>query len=369
MTRERPSRLPRASEMEAAYRRRDSSYDGVFYLAVRTTGIFCLPSCPARRPLRRNVEFFSTAGEALRAGYRPCKRCRPLEAPGAHPAWAAELIARLEAAPDERIRDRDLRERGVDPARARRYFRKRYAMTFHAFARAFRLRGAFQRLRRGAPLDEVAMSHGFESHSGFREAFGRVVGEAPGRSRAMGLVTLARLESPVGPLLAGATDQGVCLLEFSDPRRLESQLRGLERQFGPALPGSHPHLDRLRLELAEYFAGSRRGFTVPLVYPGTPFQERVWNALRRIPYGETRSYESLARSVGAPRAQRAVGHANGQNRLAILIPCHRVIAKDGSLAGYGGGKWRKQLLLDLERGAEPALDLFPARAPSLPAGR
>jgi AraC family transcriptional regulator of adaptative response/methylated-DNA-[protein]-cysteine methyltransferase len=355
--------------MEAAYRQRDSSYDGVFYLAVKTTGIFCLPSCPARRPLGRNVEYFSTVAEAMHAGYRPCKRCRPLEAPGAHPAWAAGLIARLEAAPDERIRDRDLRAEGIDPARARRYFRKRYAMTFHAFARAVRLRGAFQRLRRGAPLDEVAMSHGFESHSGFRDAFGRVVGEAPGRSRAMGLVTLARLESPLGPLLAGATDQGVCLLEFSEPRRLEGQLREIRKRLGPALPGGHPHLDRLRSELSEYFAGDRREFTVPLVCPGTPFQERVWNALRKIPYGETRSYESLARSVGAPRAQRAVGHANGQNRVAILIPCHRVIAKDGSLAGYGGGKWRKQLLLDLERGAEAALDLFPARTPALHAGR
>jgi AraC family transcriptional regulator of adaptative response/methylated-DNA-[protein]-cysteine methyltransferase len=168
----------------------------------------------------------------------------------------------------------------------------------------------------------------------------------------------------LGPLVAGATDQGVCLLEFSDRRMLETQLDGLRQRLGPVLPGTHPLLDQLRVELTEYFAGARREFQVPLVYPGTPFQVKVWDALRRIPYGETYSYEKLAWSVGAPRAQRAVGHANGQNRLAILIPCHRVVNKDGKLGGYGGGLWRKQLLLDLERGKQSALSLFPAERPA-----
>jgi AraC family transcriptional regulator, regulatory protein of adaptative response / methylated-DNA-[protein]-cysteine methyltransferase len=368
MIRRSPSRLPSVSEMEAAYNQRDASYDGVFYLAVKTTGIFCLPSCPARKPLSRNVEYFFRVRDALFAGYRACKRCRPLEVPGAHPAWAAGLLARLERAPEQRIRDRDLRENGVEPARARRYFQQRYGMTFHAFARAYRLRGAFQQLRQGAELDEVAMSHGFESHSGFRDAFSRLIGQAPGRSRAAGLVTLSRLDSPLGPLIAGATDQGICLLEFGDRRMLESQLGELQKRLGPALPGTHPLLEKLRDELSEYFAGRRRQFTVPLVYPGTPFQMKVWNTLLEIPYGETWSYEKLARHVGAPRAQRAVGHANGQNRLAILIPCHRVIAKDGTLAGYGGGKWRKQQLLELERGKQSALALFPVPTPAVRAG-
>ena len=209
------------------------------------------------------------------------------------------------------------------------------------------------------------MSHGFESHSGFRDASGRLVGRAPGRGRALDLVTVSWLESPLGPLVAGVTDGGVCLLEFSDGRMLEGQFQSLQQRFGPVLPGSHPLLDQLRSELAEYFAGSRHEFTVQLVYPGTPFQVKVWEALRGIPYGETYSYEKLAWSVGVPRAQRAVGHANGQNRLAVLIPCHRVINKDGKLGGYGGGLWRKQLLLELERGEQTAL-AFPAQAhPSL----
>src|SRR5574341_1462340 len=135
MTRSPTPRLPPLAEMETAYRQRDAAYDGVFFLAVRTTGIFCRPSCPARKPLARNVEFHASVREALFAGFRPCKRCRPLELPGAHPAWAARLIARVERTPRQRIRDADLRAAGIAPERARRYFQQRYGMTFHAFAR------------------------------------------------------------------------------------------------------------------------------------------------------------------------------------------------------------------------------------------
>jgi AraC family transcriptional regulator of adaptative response/methylated-DNA-[protein]-cysteine methyltransferase len=162
---------------------------------------------------------------------------------------------------------------------------------------------------------------------------------------------LAWLESPAGPLVAGATEEGICLLEFSDPRRLETQLSTLRKVFRvPVVPGTNRHLDQLKNELAEYFDGERRSFEVPLIFPGTPFQRRVWDQLLAIPYGETRSYEDLAVVLGQPKAARAVGHANGLNRLAIVIPCHRVIGKDGGLGGYGGGLRRKQDLLDLEQG-------------------
>jgi AraC family transcriptional regulator of adaptative response/methylated-DNA-[protein]-cysteine methyltransferase len=163
-------------------------------------------------------------------------------------------------------------------------------------------------------------------------------------------VVTTSLDSPVGPLLVGATDDGLCLLEFAEPGRQQMQFAALRRQFGDAVePGRHEHLDHLAEELAEYFAGQRREFSVPLVVAGTPFQKRVWQQLRTIPYGETCSYEDVARAVRVPRASRAVGQANGQNRLAIVIPCHRVVSKGGGLGGYGGGLWRKQLLLDLEQ--------------------
>src|ERR687891_2920931 len=249
MTKRPPANLPPVAEMESAYRRRDASYDSVFYLGVRTTGIFCRPSCPARKPLGKNVEYFGSVKDALFAGLRPCKGGRPLEVPGAHPGWVARLIARLEGDPEQRMRDGDLRKIGIEPARVRRYFQQRYGMTFHAFARGYRLRRAFEQLRRGVKLDEVAMSHGFESHSGFRDAFERLIGQPPGRSRSADCVTVSWMESPVGPLVAGATDRGVCLLEFSDRRMLETQLESVRHRLGPVLPGNHPLLDRLRLEL------------------------------------------------------------------------------------------------------------------------
>jgi AraC family transcriptional regulator of adaptative response/methylated-DNA-[protein]-cysteine methyltransferase len=164
------------------------------------------------------------------------------------------------------------------------------------------------------------------------------------------------VDTPIGKMVAGATAEGVCLLEFTDRRMLEEQLAIVSRRIDlPGVVQENDHLRRLQAELAEYFEGRRRDFTVPLIYPGSPFERAVWTELLRIPYGETRSYEDLARTLGRPGASRAVGHANGMNRIAILIPCHRVVNKSGELGGYGGGLWRKRLLLELERGeATPA---------------
>jgi AraC family transcriptional regulator of adaptative response/methylated-DNA-[protein]-cysteine methyltransferase len=170
------------------------------------------------------------------------------------------------------------------------------------------------------------------------------------RSRTGEPVVCTRIESPLGPLVVGATTRGICLLEFTDRRILPAQIKTVGDRFDSAVSsGESPHFDCLRDELSAYFSGQLRKFSVPLVAPGTTFQERVWAELQRIPFGETRSYEDLARAVGAPRAQRAVGRANGLNRIAILIPCHRVINKDGRLGGYGGLLWRKEALLHLER--------------------
>lgn len=172
----------------------------------------------------------------------------------------------------------------------------------------------------------------------------------------MKAVVTTEIDSPVGVLVAGATSEGLCLLEFRDREMLETQIARVRARVGPTESGTSTLLTQLQRELAEYFDGSRRDFSIPLVYPGSPFQRRVWNALRDIPYGETISYEELARRVGSPTGQRAVGHANGQNPIAIVIPCHRVINKGGKLGGYGGGLWRKRILLDLEHA--PAPDLF-----------
>ena len=335
--------------MHQAFLRGDQSYDGVFFTGVRTTGIFCRPSCPAKKPLAENVEFFATVRDAVFAGYRPCKRCRPMQPAGA-PEWVAKLLALVHQAGENRLADADLRREGIEPARARRYFLEHYGMTFHAYCRGRRLARSLDQIRGGAELDDVILGNGYESHSGFREAFGRTFGRPPGESRDAECVVTAWIETPLGPMVAGATSAGLCLLEFTDRRMLEKQIEVVKKRFGcPALPGENPHLERLKQELAEYFAGRRQTFTVPLVYPGTPFEEKVWRALLEIPYGETCSYEELAGRVGQPGASRAVGSANGRNRIAVVIPCHRVVNKDGQLGGYGGGKWRKEMLLELER--------------------
>jgi O-6-methylguanine DNA methyltransferase len=163
------------------------------------------------------------------------------------------------------------------------------------------------------------------------------------------------LDTPLGPMLAGATDQGVCLLEFTDRRMLPTQLQVLQRRLGmPVVAGRHAHLDRLQIELDEYFAGSRRQFDLPLVAPGSDFQQRTWAELRRLESGVTVSYEELAVRVGKPAAQRAVGTANGANRIAVVIPCHRVVRKSGETGNYGGGRWRKAWLLAHEAATAPA---------------
>ena len=347
--------LPPTTEMDRAFRKRDATYDGIFFLAVRTTGIFCRPSCPARKPRPENVEFFATVSEALGAGYRPCKRCRPLHADGRPPEWVERLLAELEQNPEARLTDADLRRMAIDPARARRHFLKHYGLTFQAYARGQRLGQALGQIRQGTNLDEVVLGHGYESHSGFREAFAQTFGRPPGKSRQADCIVTNWIESPLGPLVIAATTQGVCLLEFSDPKRIEMQFETLRQRFACAIvPGTTPYLETLKEELACYFAGTLKQFSVPLVYHGTPFQEKVWAALRQIPYGETRSYEDIAQGISAPNACRAVGSANGLNRIAIVIPCHRVVNKSGELGGYGGGLWRKRILLDLEQtGKQP----------------
>jgi AraC family transcriptional regulator of adaptative response/methylated-DNA-[protein]-cysteine methyltransferase len=249
------------------------------------------------------------------------------------------------------VQAHDLRDRGLDPGRVRRWFVSNYGMTFAAYCRAKRLGAALQQLRGGAAVDDVVFDSGYRSHSGFRDAFDKTFGQAPGKGRSMEPVVTTMIESPVGPLLAGARDAGICLLEFTDRRMLEAQMLTVQRRLGAALvPGEHPWLAQLTAELGEYFAAKRRDFTLPLVAPGTAFQEQVWAELLKIPYGQTICYEELAQRVGRPGASRAVGPANGMNRIAIVIPCHRVLNKSGQLGGYGGGMWRKQTLLQLDLG-------------------
>lgn len=346
--------LPSRTEMEQAVANKDASYDGVFFVAVRTTGIFCRPSCPARSKPENN-EFFFSIREAVFAGYRPCKRCRPTEVYGAQPDWVVALMQKIEANPDAKITASDLRALGISPERARRWFREHYGMTFAEWCRGRRLADAFTHIREGGAIDDAVLANGYESHSGFREAFNKTFGVPPGQSKTKDYIATQMLETPLGPLLVGAVRDGICLVEYTDRRMLEHNYTAMQKQFGyPILPVTNDAIEQLRDELTRYFAGTLTEFTVSLTPHGTPFQEKVWAELQRIPHAETISYDELAHRIGQPTAVRAVARANGMNRISILIPCHRVIGKDGQLTGYGGGLWRKRLLLELERsGALP----------------
>jgi AraC family transcriptional regulator of adaptative response/methylated-DNA-[protein]-cysteine methyltransferase len=349
--------LPSTSEMYRALVERDQSFEGLFFACVRTTGIFCRPTCHARKPKPENVEFTPTIQEALHRGYRPCRVCDPMSAGAGTPNWLAPLVDEIKTQPDLRLRDHDLRVRGLDPVQVRRTFKRSFGMTFQAYQRACRLGTAMKSLHDGSPTLDAGMDAGFESDSGFRAAFARVFGETPGRARETVLLTATWIETPLGPMLAIGSDAGLALLEFVDRRALETELRELRRTLSSTarsgqaavVPGDHPVLRRTAEQLGEYFAGTRRDFDLPLAQRGSDFQLRAWQALREIPYGETRSYADMARRVGSPAAVRAIGRVNGQNQIAIVVPCHRVIRSDGSLCGYGGGRWRKQWLLDHER--------------------
>jgi len=355
--------IPVAEQLEA-WRRRDARYDGAFVIAVSTTGIYCRPSCPSR-PSEEHVAFFPDAAAAEQAGYRPCRRCAPDRASGEPPEAIARLLRQVKESPDTRISDADLRAAGLTSDTVRRWFLRHRGMTFSAWCRRLRLGAAMSRLGAGASLDEVALGHGFDSHSGFRSAFQRLFGDAPGRSRADDCVHVEILPTPLGPMLAAADRSAVRRLVFADPAALAESYRKLSHDADlPVVPGSNPVLRQLSGELEAYFAGRRQTFTVPFSGGGTPFQERVWKALGEIPWGETRSYEAVARRLGSPRSLRAVARANAANPLYLLIPCHRVIGKDGRLAGYAGGLWRKDRLLALEQSAvhpaDPGLAALPA---------
>ncbi|MEO6578307.1 MAG: methylated-DNA--[protein]-cysteine S-methyltransferase [Candidatus Limnocylindria bacterium] len=236
-----------STEMERAYFTSDPAWDDRFVVAVRTTGIFCRPSCRVRKPLPKNITFLADAAEAREAGYRACLRCQPENA-------------------------------------------------------------------------------------------------TP--------VAIRQIATPIGPMTIGATDDAAVLADFGERAMMPAQLASVRRQIGPTTEGGSPMLDRLESQLQGFFSGERTDFDVPTLMPGSAFQGRVWSELREIPFGETISYRELAARVDSPKAPRAVGRANGSNRLAVIVPCHRVIAAGGGLGGYGGGLPAKRWLLDLEaRGA------------------
>ena len=340
----------------AAFMRRDRSWDGRVLGAVKTTGIYCKPSCPARRPKRDHVEFFATGEEARDAGYRPCLRCKPDEV-GRDREAVAKAVALIERAEEAPTLDDLAAAVGYAPHHFQRIFKRDLGVSPAAYARALRNRRVEAALKASARVTDAVYDAGYSAPSGFYSDAKERLGMTPSAWRDGGrgeTIRWTTFDSPLGEMFIAATSKGICRLTFDDSEA------SLQRLFPKAT------ILKDSGALKELVEGALVAIERPLAAPdlpidvaGTAFQEAVWRELRKIPAGETRSYADIAAAIGAPKAVRAVGTANGDNHVCVLIPCHRVIRSDGSLGGYGGGIDRKKKLLASEGHAiaEPELPL------------
>jgi AraC family transcriptional regulator of adaptative response/methylated-DNA-[protein]-cysteine methyltransferase len=332
---------------------RDTHMDGVFFFAVVTTGVYCRPSCPARRPHRENVIFFPRRDAAERAGFRPCKRCKPdrERTRDAHAELVENICRHLEEHLDEAVTlDGLSRQLGLSPFHLQRTFKAATGITPRAYADFCRLAAFKDGLRAGRPVTTALYDAGYGSSSRLYERAASQLGMTPTAYRRGGAGLAIRydvLETPVGKLLVGATDKGICAIQLGDSeRKLEESVRAefpaanLERD--PAFLA--PWAGRLR----EHLDGRLQKLDVPLDIQATAFQRRVWEYLQTIPYGSTRSYGEIAKALKQPRAARAVARACASNPVAVVIPCHRVVRGDGLSGGYRWGAARKRKLLALE---------------------
>lgn len=334
---------------------RDAGFDGRFVYAVRTTGIFCRPSCPARRPRAENTSFYATPEAALAAGYRPCRRCRPMAEPSArgHADVIAAACRRLEDA----LTTPDLAtlagEAGFSPYHFHRLFKAATGLTPRAYAAAVRARAVRHHLIDEESVTAALYAAGFNSSSRFYARTDAMLGMTPSAFRQGGKEAVIRFavgDSALGRVLVACSLKGVCAILLGDDE--QALVEELRAQFPKArLVGGEPGFEAMIAAVIAFAEHPNQDLALPLDVRGTAFQERVWQRLREIPLGETASYAEIARAIGMPRAVRAVARACATNRIAFAIPCHRVVRGDGELAGYRWGVERKQRLLALERAA------------------
>ena len=335
----------------AAFMRRDRRWDGSVIGAVKTTGIYCKPSCPAKRPKRENVEFFATGEEALAAGYRPCMRCKPDEV-GRDREAVANAVRLIEAAEDAPSLSEIADAVGYAPHHFQRIFTRELGVSPAGYWRGLRAKRAADALAETEQVTQAIYEAGYSGPSRFYADAKERLGMTPSAWRDGGRGETIRYvvtDSPLGRLLVAATSKGICRLTFDEDES------ALVRRFPNASVVPDDGTISAWVEGAiEAIEHPQSAPELPIDVRGTAFQEAVWRELRRIPVGQTRSYADIARAVGQPDAVRAVGTANGSNPVAVLVPCHRVIRSDGSLGGYAGGLDRKRKLLSAE-GADPLL--------------
>ena len=347
-----PATTARADARWDAVRRRDAAFDGKFFFAVHTTGVYCRPSCASRAAKRENVSFFATAEAASRAGYRACKRCRPDKLGAPDPKVeavrrACEKIAATEEAP--KLADLAARA-GMSSFHFHRVFKRVTGVTPKAYAAQVKARRAAEGLRTAETITEAIYDAGFNSSSRFYESSAARLGMTPTALRRGGKGAAIRFaigQASLGAVLVAATNKGVCAIMLGDDP--DGLARELQDRFPRAeLVGGDPVFERTVAEVVGLIEAPGQGLDLPLDIRGTAFQERVWQALRAIPPGRTATYAEIAKAVGQPKAVRAVAQACAANPLAVAIPCHRVVRSDGDLSGYRWGVERKRELLNRE---------------------
>ncbi len=331
---------------------RDAEFDGRFYYAVASTGVYCRPSCAARRPNRENVRFFASPAAAERAGFRPCKRCKP-DRPPLKQLQAEKVAAAcrlIETAEEEPTLDALADAVGVSPYHFHRLFKAATGVTPKAYASAHRRSRVRDRLGTSGTVTEAIYAAGFNSNGRFYAGAAEALGMTPTDFRHGGRNQMLRYAigaCSLGQVLVAASDKGVAAIFFGDDN--DSLLADLRAQFPRArLIGGDTDFERLVAKVVAFVEDPKMGMDLPLDVRGTAFQHRVWDALRRIPAGSTASYAEIAEKIGAPGSARAVARACASNPIAVAIPCHRVVRSDGSLSGYRGGVERKRTLLEKE---------------------
>jgi AraC family transcriptional regulator of adaptative response/methylated-DNA-[protein]-cysteine methyltransferase len=331
---------------------RDPRADGKFFYSVRTTGVYCRPSCGARSARPENVEFHATAGDAERAGFRPCKRCKPDQLPLAeqHAETIAKLCRLIENAEQAPTLEQLANHAGLSPFHLHRVFKAITGVTPKQYAAAHRAKRVKSELDRSNTVTDAIYGAGYNSNGRFYEQSNDVLGMTPTTYRAGGANTEIRFaigECSLGSILVAASERGVCSILIGDDPDLLA--RDLQDRFPRAhLIGGDTEFEHMVAKVVGFVEAPALGLDLPLDVRGTAFQQRVWQALREIPAGRTVSYSQVANRIGAPKAVRAVGAAIGANPLAVAIPCHRVIRNDGSLCGYRWGVERKRALIERE---------------------
>jgi AraC family transcriptional regulator, regulatory protein of adaptative response / methylated-DNA-[protein]-cysteine methyltransferase len=330
---------------------RDSDLDGQFVYAVKTTKIYCRPTCPSKRPNRQNVEFFQTIAQAKESGYRACSRCRP----DAATSNAKELVMKVQNYIKENLDQSLTLERigkaiGVSPFHLQRVFKSATGMSPRQYTDECRLSAVKSELKSGQDVTHALYEAGYSSSSRLYERSSRELGMTPGSYAKQGageLINYALVHSPLGLLLLAGTKKGLCFLQFGDSEN--ALVNALSEEFSAATMVQNAEPLSAWLEsLSAYFAGRSKDLSVPVDLRGTIFQQSVWRYLREIPPGETRTYSQVAQALGQPTAVRAVARACASNRMAVAVPCHRVLRQDGTLGGYRWGLERKEALLKNE---------------------